>query len=550
MQTSPYEPFDPGKKQVRLLNVRQDESGSFICQTEIFGLFDEARPEYVAASYIWGRDQDIIQIQLNEIPWAIRPNLLSVLQAWRSCSKQVWLASGVQDMDSQFQISSTKAQSSRTAICQIAPGQYHEDRCYRGQVCTVSPQTSWIWIDALCIDQQNNTERGQQVAMMAEIYNNACVVLAFVGRGVLTNSLLSYVTSTQHANWLQHTRDANQSTCVIRLRAPDTASMCQNTATPNYVRAAVDHLLGSEYWQRAWTAQETAIAGPKRLILTDGRNYMPYEDLSSVDTTAFALKNLDGVLTKSAALIEKVIRYRDRKCKDWRDHVYAFLCIGNTETRDQPDYATTREQLLAFTLRQTHWRVRCRGDAIFYPGALQFQPKQSISRHSRSFTYYVNAATEVTTIHPAWGCYSTSGKLVRSTPSTVGQLADVSIGVFFDVCASLCLLLGVNLRDPCTKASICESFTRALLLDMEYGMKRAGNSRRWKHYNEDKAQAFTSGDMDEHIWRFFMYHYDAYQEDLHWVNISKEKNGRAGYLKYVRACPQARFYYPPPSEPH
>ncbi|KAK2690168.1 hypothetical protein QWA68_010964 [Fusarium oxysporum] len=37
-----------------------------------------------------------------------------------------------------------------------------------------------LWIDALCIDQQNPHERASQVAMMGDIYSNARYVLAFL----------------------------------------------------------------------------------------------------------------------------------------------------------------------------------------------------------------------------------------------------------------------------------------------------------------------------------------------------------------------------------
>ena len=34
-----------------------------------------------------------------------------------------------------------------------------------------------LWVDALCIDQSHNTERGQQVSQMGRVYSNAKDVL-------------------------------------------------------------------------------------------------------------------------------------------------------------------------------------------------------------------------------------------------------------------------------------------------------------------------------------------------------------------------------------
>lgn len=49
--------------------------------------------------------------------------------------------------------------------------------------CTAAETGSpaYIWIDALCIDQTNNDEKGVQVAMMDEIYKNASKVVIFLG---------------------------------------------------------------------------------------------------------------------------------------------------------------------------------------------------------------------------------------------------------------------------------------------------------------------------------------------------------------------------------
>jgi Heterokaryon incompatibility protein (HET) len=46
--------------------------------------------------------------------------------------------------------------------------------CYSGN-------TTWIWIDALCIDQQNNSERNHQVRVMGKIYEMAIEVLVWLG---------------------------------------------------------------------------------------------------------------------------------------------------------------------------------------------------------------------------------------------------------------------------------------------------------------------------------------------------------------------------------
>ena len=41
-----------------------------------------------------------------------------------------------------------------------------------------------VWIDAICIDQENPEERGRQVQLMAKIYSNALCVIVWLGEDV------------------------------------------------------------------------------------------------------------------------------------------------------------------------------------------------------------------------------------------------------------------------------------------------------------------------------------------------------------------------------
>ena len=40
-----------------------------------------------------------------------------------------------------------------------------------------------IWIDAICIDQNNVSERNRQIPRMLEIYDEADVIISWVGEG-------------------------------------------------------------------------------------------------------------------------------------------------------------------------------------------------------------------------------------------------------------------------------------------------------------------------------------------------------------------------------
>jgi hypothetical protein len=60
-----------------------------------------------------------------------------------------------------------------------------------------------LWIDALCIDQQNPVERGHQVWQMQAIFANASAVYAYIGEGDPRSDALLNVLNTCETprNW-------------------------------------------------------------------------------------------------------------------------------------------------------------------------------------------------------------------------------------------------------------------------------------------------------------------------------------------------------------
>lgn len=64
-----------------------------------------------------------------------------------------------------------------------------------------------MWIDAVCVDQENLEERSQQVQRMAEIYKLADRVVVWLGESdsqtVFAMNLLSYLASQIEIDWKQ-----------------------------------------------------------------------------------------------------------------------------------------------------------------------------------------------------------------------------------------------------------------------------------------------------------------------------------------------------------
>lgn len=95
----------------------------------------------------------------------------------------------------------------------------------------------WLWVDSLCIDQEDILGRNHQVSIMAKIYQSAELVYVWLGE----DYDLAYV--------MEH----------IRNEVPQTQF---HTAT---ILDSVERLFQSSYWTRRWAMQEFALA--RQLVL-------------------------------------------------------------------------------------------------------------------------------------------------------------------------------------------------------------------------------------------------------------------------------------------
>ncbi|KAK8040858.1 heterokaryon incompatibility protein-domain-containing protein [Apiospora phragmitis] len=98
----------------------------------------------------------------------------------------------------------------------------------------------WVWVDALCIDQQNRDERSQQVRLMTSIYSLASSVATWLGPEADG--------SNDAVRFLQDMADKADS--------PREVSMLIRSGHKSGSLAAVVSLFARNYWQRFWIMQE------------------------------------------------------------------------------------------------------------------------------------------------------------------------------------------------------------------------------------------------------------------------------------------------------
>jgi hypothetical protein len=128
IRESVYAPLDPARREIRLIKLHPDPDPHYDIQCEVFVVSLGTRPVYKALSYTWGDPGDTVPISLNGQRYAVTQNLKKALQRLR----------------------------------------------------TLDTETP-IWIDAICINQADTTERMQQVELMRVIFESTSEVFVWLG---------------------------------------------------------------------------------------------------------------------------------------------------------------------------------------------------------------------------------------------------------------------------------------------------------------------------------------------------------------------------------
>ncbi|KAI0191331.1 heterokaryon incompatibility protein-domain-containing protein [Astrocystis sublimbata] len=117
-----------------------------------------------------------------------------------------------------------------------------------------------LWIDAVCIDQSNVTEKGHQVALMGEVYKHAKQVIVWLGppadHSGRALEVLREIGSQVTVDWtktaMSPTPDASDKTLGLREKG-----------FPSYFTAddasAVEALWARAWFERVWVRQEVAL---------------------------------------------------------------------------------------------------------------------------------------------------------------------------------------------------------------------------------------------------------------------------------------------------
>lgn len=116
-----------------------------------------------------------------------------------------------------------------------------------------------LWIDTLRINQQDNTEKSKQVALMGKIYTHACHVMLWLGADMPDSinafSLMQHWADQFDVDWENETLKPSRSSTElswgdVNIRLPYT----------NGELDAVRIMMSQPYFKRMWIRQEVALA--------------------------------------------------------------------------------------------------------------------------------------------------------------------------------------------------------------------------------------------------------------------------------------------------
>lgn len=215
-------PLDPAKKVCRILRLFPGTESEQLCgELDVQDLENTKRQPYICVSYVWGDISVTGPIKINNEELQVTTNLLSCLYHLRN----------------------------------------PED-------------VTILWIDAICINQEDLSEKSHQVAMMSDIYSGCSTVYLWLGSPPGTRrlpkdpfTLLRHFAENGHYHELPGFSKDDKGAWVFQ-------------ENEDFLVLWKSFLLvaGSKWWTRSWTIQETAL--PRTAIALYGHWRMSFDAIN------------------------------------------------------------------------------------------------------------------------------------------------------------------------------------------------------------------------------------------------------------------------------
>jgi hypothetical protein len=255
---------------------------------------------------------------------------------------------------------------------------------------------TYLWVDAICIDQKNDQERNAQVRLMDQIYRSAVTVSVWLGLPPIPVF------------------------CRDRLRNyQGPIRTFENEGFSWY--DSIDHLANHPYWTRFWVIQEFLLgqdvylfrgntcinwSGFKDLLGMQGGAHGYFSgdfDYSGAESGSWAAwplvvgRHPNRHPDMQQSLYELLLRHGNSQCKDPRDRVFALLGLVTSLERTLlekffPDYTMSEDDVVTIALAHVR-QINLKYDSHDYEklllslGVESDQRKKRLLRRAKSFDY-------------------------------------------------------------------------------------------------------------------------------------------------------------------
>lgn len=217
-----------------------------------------------------------------------------------------------------------------------------------------------LWVDAICINQSDISERNRQVQQMPDIYLRAHRVIVWLG--------LETESSRAAFDFLRSTY------------AFSPLNRKETMEDPGW--HALGQLCQREYWRRVWIVQEICLA--QRLVVVCGASQIPWEYISGLRAARkhiwpqYLSKGEREFMRSLPARIDQqreakkggcilwglLENFQESECADYHDKVYGFLGLSDDCGRGgiRVDYSRSVDQLYEDVMWFYHGHFQSRND--------------------------------------------------------------------------------------------------------------------------------------------------------------------------------------------
>ena len=219
-----------------------------------------------------------------------------------------------------------------------------------------------IWADAVCINQDDLTERASQVADMANVFRHATCVLVWLGEST-TDDTLAFATLQASDNWLEDELiSTNGEHIEAGLKREPWCPCCKTPLAEakidtSLAYAVVNDLCDREWFSRLWVYQEVACARAVEVhcgfhhcswVSFDRFPDLEYQSTKPSDIEIVSMCRIPtpGCFDPSV-LLRLLVVLGEKDCREEQDRVFAIRSIAGLEHVEalEPDYTLSVDEV-------------------------------------------------------------------------------------------------------------------------------------------------------------------------------------------------------------